>query len=288
MTRSKSPLRTGLWSLGLLLLALPLGCDLPLFTASETVSDVFKTSATPRIVVETFNGSIDISNGAQDEVVVEVTKRAGGFDQGSADRNLENIEVSMAEKDNEVRISVQRHGYSMGDCGASVVIAAPKGAKVDLKSSNGYIVTEGMQGGIAARTSNGRVEVYEGTGQIEAESSNGSIHIEATGAGVIAHTSNAKIEFEGTLTDQSQHFRTSNGRIEVTLPADSQFRFQASTSNARVDCEFPYQAEGSESRRRKSGTVGDDPKGLLKLATSNASIDIRRDGQRKPPTQRAD
>jgi DUF4097 and DUF4098 domain-containing protein YvlB len=133
-----------------------------------------------------------------------------------------------------------------------------------------------MQGGIEAETSNGRVEVYESTGEIEADSSNGPIHVEATGAVVDAHTSNAKIEFEGTLANDSHRFQTSNGRIEVTLAADSEFRFQASTSNGGIDCEFPFDAEGSKSRRRKSGSVGDNPDCLLKLSTSNGSIDIRK------------
>lgn len=273
MSRLKSH-HIGLWSLGAVLLLLSLGCELPMFTATETVSEVFDTSATPHLVVETFNGSIDISNGQDDEVVVEVTKRAGGFDQSAAERNLDHIDVSMSQDDNEIRVTVRRTGHTMGDCGASVVIAAPPGAKIDLKTSNSYIVAEGMRGGIEAKTSNARVEIYEGTGEIEADSSNGSIHIEASDAVVDASTSNARIEFEGDLADASHRFHTSNAGIEVALPADAQFRFEARTSNGSIDCDFPYDQDVSKSRRRKSGSVGHNPACRLELSTSNNSIDI--------------
>ena len=267
----------GMLSLGLALLVLLAGCSLPLFTANETFSEVFETGEAPTIVVDTFNGSIDISNGEDNEVVVEVTKHASGFDQRTAEESLDNIDVSLVEDDNEIRITVRRVGHTFGNCGASVIIAAPAGAKVVLKSRNGYIVSEGMQGGIDARTSNAKIEVFEGSGVIDVDSSNGSIRIEATNALVDAHTSNARIRFEGTLAEGAHKFKTSNGRIDVLLPPESQFCFKASTSNGRVDCEFPYQEESSRRRRRLSGTVGEDPKCSLTLATSNSSIDIRRD-----------
>jgi DUF4097 and DUF4098 domain-containing protein YvlB len=276
MSELRSPRRVGAWCAALALLLLLPGCDLPLFTASETVSEVFETSATPRVVIETFNGSIDVSNGEDDEVVVEVTKRAGGFDQPAAERNLDQIEIAAVEDANEIRVSVRRVGHMPGNCGASVVVAAPKTAQIVLKTSNGYVVSEGMQGGIDAVTSNARIEVYEAAGDIEADSSNGSIHIEATDAVVDAQTSNARVEFEGSLADKSHRFRTSNGRIEVTLPPDSRFRFEASTSNGGIDCDFPFDDDASRSRRKKSGTVGENPACLLKLSTSNSSIDIRR------------
>ena len=38
------------------------GCDIPLYRATETLTDVFQTSSKPKVIVETFNGSIDISN----------------------------------------------------------------------------------------------------------------------------------------------------------------------------------------------------------------------------------
>jgi hypothetical protein len=258
-----------------LLTALALGCDMPLYRASETITDVFPTDAAPKIVVETFNGSIDISNGQGKEVVVEVTKRASGFDDAAAAANLEHIEVTLTNENNEVHVRVKRVGSTVGDCGAAVVIAAPPDAQVELKSSNGYIVSEGMHGPLVARTSNAKVDVVEATGRIEVDSSNGPILIEATDAQVDAHTSNAGIRFKGSLAEQEHEMSTSNAPIDVVLPADAKFRFEASTSNGGVDIDFPYEENRTRGRRKKSGVVGEDPKCSVELNTSNSSIDIR-------------
>jgi Toastrack DUF4097 len=269
--------RIGIGILGLALVVLSLGCDLPLFTASETVSEVFETGDAPRIVVETFNGSIDISNGDDDEVVVEVTRRASGFDQRTADENLENIDVSFAQDGNEIRIGAQRVGHTFGNSGAAVVIAVPKAATIELKTSNAYIVAEGLRGGIDATTSNGKIEVYEATGPIQVATNNGSIRIEATDAELDAETSNGRVRFIGTLAEKENKIRTSNGRIDVILPPDSQFRYDAVTSNGHIDCEFAQDGDRPRSRRKRSGTVGDNPQCSLELVTSNGSIDIRKD-----------
>lgn len=274
MTRSPNARRPLLMLGMLLLVGSALGCDLPLHRASETESDVFKTGANPKIVVETFNGSIDISNGHEDEVAVEVTKHASGFDQQSAELNLERIEVQMSAENDEVHVRIKRIGSSLGNSGASVVIAAPPNASVELKSSNGYIVSEGMKASLEAKTSNAKIDVVEASGSIDVQSSNGPILIEADDAHVEAKTSNAGIRFRGTLSDDDHELSTSNGPIRVALPADSQFKFKAETSNGGIDCDFDYEDDGSSKRRRKAGTVGDDPKFFLELSTSNSSIDI--------------
>ena len=190
MSRHASSLLSACASLGLVL-SLASGCNAidfaPLVTATTTISEEFKTSATPKLVIDTFNGAIDISEGEGDEVVVEVTKRAGGFDREAAEANLDYIEVSIVQKDeNTIHVVAKRLGRQLGTLGASVVVAAPKMARLQLRSSNGHVVCEAMQGGINATTSNGKIEVIEGSGAIDVTTSNGSIDIEAVAATVDA------------------------------------------------------------------------------------------------------
>jgi DUF4097 and DUF4098 domain-containing protein YvlB len=271
---------TGSFVMGLLVLALSAGCDVmdfvPLVTATKTISEEFKTGQSPKVVIETFNGSIDISDGQSDEVVVEVTKRAGGFDAQAAEANLNLIEVSIVEKGDTITVTARRLGRLAGNSGATVVIAAPKAARLLLKSSNGHIITEGMEGGIDAKTSNAKVEVVEGRGAIDVTTSNGGIEIEAADAVVDARSSNARITFRGSLADKDHQFKSSNGRIELFLPADSQFRFDCSTSNAKVQCDFPNTPTTSGRKRKLAGTVGQDPRGTIVAATSNAGINIHK------------
>ena len=273
--------RRGIALAGMLLAVavLAAGCDMPLYRAAQTVSDVFKSSSSPTIVVETFNGSIDISNGTDDEVVVEVNKRASGFNQDAAWANLEHVEVTIAHSNDEVHVKAYRRGHQFGDCGASIIIVAPPDARVVLRSNNGYIVSEGLRGEIDARTSNGKIDVVEAGGKIEVGSSNGAILIEATDAEVDARTSNGSIRFSGSLAGGDNLLRTSNGKIDVRLPADSQFELDATTSNGRVDSDFAATAasgRGEHRRRHLSATIGEHPTFSLDLTTSNSSIKVRK------------
>src|SRR5689334_15289903 len=105
-SRTMSAIRSmhalGFVACGLALAVLSAGCDAidfaPLVSATTTLSEEFKTGQTPKIVVDTFNGAIDVSDGAAGEVVVEVTKRAGGINQEVAQANLDFVEVSMVQK----------------------------------------------------------------------------------------------------------------------------------------------------------------------------------------------
>lgn len=272
---ARSPLVIG----GLLLiLVCAAGCDMPLYRATETISEVFKSSDHPTIVVETFNGSIDISNGDTDEVVIEVNKHGSGVSEEAARDSVNNVNVAIEQDEEQISIKASKIWRQFGNSGASVIIVAPPKAKVVLQTSNGYIVAEGLRGSIDATTSNAKVDVVQAHGPIKVHTSNGPILIEATEAAVDAETSNGSVRFEGSLTGDENEFHTSNASIDVRLPADSQFEIDASTSNSVVDCDFDsHTRRRDDSRRRKlSATVGEDPQFALDLDTSNASIKIRK------------
>jgi hypothetical protein len=266
--------------LGLVLLVLLVGCNAldfaPLATATKTVSEVFQTDDAPIITVETFNGSIDISPGENDEVVVELTKRASGLDHSIAEEALDGIHVSMIQTGDTIHITARLAGRWSGNAGAAVVIAAPPKAQLQLKTTNGHIICEGLQGGTEATTSNGKLEIVEGRGHLDLASSNGSIVIEAIDASVTAHTSNGRIEYRGSLAQGEHQFRTSNGGIDLILPPDSQFALNGSTSNSRIDCDFPIATEGKRHRSRLQGNVGQNPERTISVSTSNGRIAIRK------------
>jgi DUF4097 and DUF4098 domain-containing protein YvlB len=259
------------------------GCNaldfVPLSTATKTLSEDFKTTSSPKIIIETFNGTIDVSRGSDDEVVVDVTKRASGFDQPAAEAALDSVQVSMIQKENSIEITARRLDSRPGNFGASVVIAVPAAAELDLHTSNSGVICEEVEGKITARSSNGKLEIVDGKGPLKLATSNGSIEIEAADAIVDARTSNGRIEFRGSLADGKHRLKSSNGRIELVLPDESEFRFSGDTSNSRIQCDFPIATSGGRKRRNElHGVVGDDPdpKCSIEADTSNGSIAVRK------------
>lgn len=254
------------------------GCIGGNVTAEEIVAQSFDTSASPRVVVEMYNGHIEVTAGAEAKVLAEVTKHGAGFSQAEAKDNLKNVEVMMTQEGDTVRMVARRTGgpLVMGNSGASIELTVPAGASLDLHTSNGHIRSNGVTGDISMDTSNGALEVDGGGGRLDLATSNGHIDVEARGAIVDARTSNGQIDFRGSLAEGSHDFRTSNGRIEITLPSGAQFRIDASTSNGDVSTEFPVSRSGSSRDEELHGVVGENPDVSITATTSNGDIDIRK------------
>ncbi len=264
------------------------------FTAEETVSQSFSTDGTQRVVVEMFNGAIDVVAGTDNTVKVDVIKRGGGISQQDAEDDLKNVQVTMTSEGDTIRVIAKRtdQRVDIGNSGASAKLRVPENLKLDLRSSNGSITASGPVGEMKAQTSNGPIEARGsrgqldlntsngpivtngGSGVINVETSNGPIEVTADNAVVNGRTSNGPFRFNGSLAQGRSDMRTSNGSVIVTLPANAQFMVDADTSNAKISSDFAVTAQDfSDSHLR--GTVGNDPGIVLQLQTSNGPIEIR-------------
>jgi DUF4097 and DUF4098 domain-containing protein YvlB len=251
------------------------GCG-GIMSAEEKVSQSFDGLASPRLIVETFDGSIDVSTGADGQITVEATKRSRGNSQAVATADLKNIEVTMKREGNTVRI-LARRSDNLEDNNSSVAIklTVPAKSRLDLKTSNAGVTTNGISGSMEIVSSNGSLQVNDGQGKMNLKTDNGEIQIEAKDAVVNASTSNGNITFKGTLANSNQSFDTSNGSIEITLPAETHFRIEAETSNGKVSSEFSVTETGS-SEDVLNGIVGEDPAISITATSSNGNIALHR------------
>jgi DUF4097 and DUF4098 domain-containing protein YvlB len=273
------------------------GCAMPVpnAKAEAVVESKFDVGKAPKIVVEMFNGGIDIFAVAEEGAVqAKVIKRGQGPTDEEAQKALKNIEVKMTKEGDTVHIIARRLDPQVQGCGASATVEVPPGAVVDLRTANGGVNVVGLTGGVVTTTSNGGVKVKGNKGPVQAETSNGGIAVEgvtglldlktsngnveidARNALVKARTSNGGIRFKGSLADGEQSFHSSNGRIGLTLPAESRFRVEAQTSNGRITTDFPVKGASKQRKNHLEGTVGAEPSMTLKLQTSNGGIEIKK------------
>ncbi len=289
----KMLLLTSLIIAGLALSACGAAIHINPFTAEETVTQSFTSAAPPRLVVEMFNGSVDVVAGTDNTVRVDVTKRGGGISQAAAEDDLKNVAVTMTQDGTTIRVTAKRSDQpvDIGNSGASAKLRVPDGALLELRTSNGPITLSGPLGDATAQTSNGPINargsrgqldlntsngpvtINGGSGLLSVETSNGPITIDTETATVSARTSNGPVTFTGSLTGRND-LRTSNGSLSVTLPATATFAVNASTSNGKISSDFPItSADRGEDYVR--GTVGSDPGTTLELETSNGPISLR-------------
>ena len=263
--------------------------------AEELVAKSFTMVGKPEVTVETFNGPIEVSMSSNSAVLARVTKIGVGKDKEDAAADLKNIEVVMSMEANRIRIiaKVADGVSSRSNRGAHVNLQVPAGAILDLKTSNGNVVSNGPFGDVQVHTSNGGVAVTESTGKLQLSSSNGAIvakggaglldlhtsngriDVQSDNATVNAKTSNGSIHFAGNPAAGEHSLHTSNGSLDVALPSNAAFHVQADTTNGVVTCDFPVSRSDDGKRNHLTGIVGENPQVQLKLQTSNGSIAIR-------------
>jgi hypothetical protein len=296
--------------LGAALLAMT-GCEFEDFGNLQRYRQDFHYSyplkATGAVSVESFNGSIEITG--WDQNTVDISGEKYGPTQDAAD----SLKIDITNTADSVSIRAVRPSERRNNTGARFVVKVPRAALLDrittsngairtldgtgparLRTSNGQIRVQDLKGNLDAQTSNGSVEIASIDGDARLNTSNGHIRSEALHGSLDANTSNGSIDARIAEGNRPVRLDTSNGRVEVTLPAshksdvhvstsngsitvhmphDVNARVMAHTSNSSITSDFEMRVSGAFSKNRMEGTIGEGGP-LLDLGTSNGSIHL--------------
>ncbi len=260
-------------------LAVKLGGDsLPLpTTAEESVSRSFLVDSAPLVIVETFNGPIEVIRGEPGQVDCRVQTQSRGFGRERAEANLTRLGVGIRREADVIRVAVSPgQGGKFRDAKGSVTLLVPENATLHLTTRNGKVKVQGVEGPIQARTSNGPIEVQGASGIVSLESSNGRIKCAADQAIVSLETSNGPIDFQGSLVSGLSTLKTSNGKITLRLPEDQVFHLDAQGKNKDG---LAVSSEFDNDYARQAALIGDvGPASgvVIKARTSNGSVRVLR------------
>ena len=239
---------------------------------TETRDDNFTVGDSVMLVVESFNGYIEINAGTDNEVRVEATLR-----------NAPKVTYELSQDGDTITVSAQRTGKRVigRSPGADITITAPARTDVELDTSNGRIELHGIEGSGYLRTSNGEIVLrnpgididnMEGTAVFD--TSNSSVDLQNVSGTIDVETSNGGISFSGEMTaGGSNRLKTSNGSVEVELRGTPSVSIDASTSNGKVKSDIPILATVTE-KEHLVGIIGEG-EADLRIRTSNGSVTIR-------------
>jgi len=248
---------------------------------TETRDDRFAVGEPVRLIVDSLNGSIDVTAAAAGEVRVQATIRGAN-----------RIEYEVAQNGDTIRASARKTGWTLfGGAGVSLVIAVPPQTDVELETSNGSILLSGVEGSGSLVTSNGKIVLEALKGDFDGETSNGSITVNDLEGSARLDTSNARVEVRQVIgevdveTSNGRIFysgdmipggrnrlETSNGDVNVELHGTPSLDLDASTSRGTVTSEFPILVTAMKERELR-GTIGAGEADLF-IRTSNASVNV--------------
>jgi hypothetical protein len=137
-------------------------------------------------------------------------------------------------------------------------VQVPGGVHFKALTTNGGVHARDLKSVVEAATTNGNVEVSTSE-WASAKTTNGGVRV-AMG----------KANWSGEL-----ELLTTNGSVDVTLPASAEFSVRAATTNGGIHTDFPVTVQGSFSAKDLSGTVGSGGR-ELRVATTNGGIELKK------------
>jgi Putative adhesin len=252
--------------------------DKKIETAQEPMKAEYKVEKSVNVLLETFNGFVEVVRGDDPVVKVAVLKSAKADTGAEATKLLSSIKVDMNEDRGIVQIKATTDPKVRGQRSAAVRLTVPVSAGIDLTTSNGAITVSGLQGGeLSATTKNGLISLSKCSDlRVLAKNANGDIELTSVLGlkKVQLDATNGDIQFDGSLGIDDHSMTTKNGQVSIRLPSDATFALVANTGNGSVEMGFALSTTKSMRQSKVDGTVGTKSKTQLHVSSGNGGISI--------------
>ena len=264
-----------LWLLPIVLLFLIGGMSYGLFAPHEQFGhgdfdkqfvrsdpqQVFKVGDTPTLIIKHIAGNVHIHSDENSSTTKIVRISVNQNDRGNFNSNpIANFDSATDT------VTVTENAQGFEDYNAIIDITTPQSSNVQLTDYNGNVTIENVVGTIEAQTLQGKINADHVSGQVTLSSDDGDVSFtngSLSGQSSL-HSDNGDIFYSGSINSQGSYkFDTNNGSVNVGLPSNTAFHFDALNNNNYVN-EFGR------------NDVGNAPRPLL--AVSADSIHISKNG----------
>lgn len=229
--------------------------------AQDDWTRTYALEAGGRLEIVNVNGRITAEAGDGPSVEISAERVAKATTDASAKELLDKIEMREEISDARVRVEVRAPRVTAGGHEVTWTIRVPKGVSVDLRTVNGGVRLNGLDGEVRAKSTNGGINgrALRAT-TLEAAVTNGGVDIQLIDAPA-----------RGTFDLESV-----NGGISLALPSESRAEVTARCVNGGISIsDLDLQIEGEQSRRRLQGRLNGGG-ARVTLETTNGGIKLSR------------
>lgn len=234
---------------------------------SDTVEERFSFKGTPKLRVRNVSGETSITAaGTSGEIRVVAHKRVSAGSEDRAKRLLQNLEVRMEKRGDELLVEPHLYEQERGWLDlfrgkrfrVDFDITVPGECAIDAHTVSGEISIEGARGPLEVQTVSGDVRVEDVQGPMRLKSVSGDVdcrryvgHLEGnTVSGDVTmaaaalrssqlHTVSGDVLIEGRLDPRKEHrFKTISGDVELAL-AEPDATIDYRTASGDVECQLP-------------------------------------------------
>lgn len=136
-------------------------------------------------------------------------------------------------------------------------VMVPPATRLRLRTADGAIVVQGVEGALVASTVNGSVSATGGRHGVEVRTVNGGATLELAALG-----------------SDPIDVRTTDGSIDLRIPATAAATIEASTVRGAVAIDLPFEPAADNAARRRRGAVNGGGTPVI-LGTSGGDIRLR-------------
>lgn len=235
---------------------------------SETVTRTLNVGAGEKLVLSNVNGSVKVGTWDRPQVRIVAEKHVKTGISASAKDALAQLVVAISQEPGTVRVDTKHPRNSDGvfswltgsnvDAHVKYEVTVPRSFNVDLRTVNGSVTLEGVSGSHEIDTTNGSITTKGTSGALRLGTTNGSINAELL----------------SVQPGVEMAMRTTNGRINLSVPSTLRANLSAATTNGSIESEIPITIAGAVSKRSINGKLnGGGPE--VKLRTTNGSIRVK-------------
>jgi hypothetical protein len=209
--------------------------------AGERVVVPARNTSHPRVVnAQVTHGDLTVKTYAGKEVIIETTRPGGS--RSNTERSVDGLRridmpvrgLSVEEEDNVVQIRAGAMGQ------ANLIISVPADTSLHLGTTHGDIYVDGVKGEIEAGSTHGKIQLLNISGTIVASNTNGSI----------------KATMDRVDPAKPISFSTTNGDVDVTLPADFKANLKMRSLRGSIYSDFEMKLSSGQPQTTSGGSDG--------------------------------
>lgn len=201
------------------------------------------------------NGGIEIIGSDRSDILVISKIQAQAGSEQEAKHLADGIRIELGD---EIRADGPSTRWR-SSWAVSYEVHVPRRISLDLTATNGGIAIENVDGRMEFETVNGGVSLAGVSGNVRGSTSNGGVDVTLTGS-----------QWSGEGLD----VRTTNGGIDLEIPANYSARLETGTVNGGMDIGFPITVQGRIDRSLTTQLGQGGP--LVRVMTTNGGVTIRK------------
>jgi hypothetical protein len=208
------------------------------------------------------NGGVSIKGWDNGSVLVRSRVEAWGADDSSAKSIVSQVHVDWSAgqvKASGPETDRNQNGDRNQGWSVSYEVFVPRNADLSLKAHNGGISISDVRGTIQFDTTNGGVNLKNLAGDVEGTTKNGGVNVTLAGT-----------RWDGTKLDA----RTTNGGINISMPAGYNAHFETATVNGHLNANFDMTVHGEISKKISADIGSGGP--TIHVETTNGGVNVKK------------